>query len=98
MTDHKFIGSIIRKLRVSEGYSTQKEIAQRLRITSTYLCSIENGTAQPSYKLLKRMAHIFMVPVSLLVAWDDEPESDIERKLQALFSKLLDAKLASTPS
>jgi len=88
-------GSIIYRMRQAESWS-QSELAEKLGVTRVYLSQIENGRKQASIELLRKVARTFGVPLALLVAWEEmtEVESDVFKKMQMLFSSLLDQQLS----
>ena len=53
---------------------SQRELARRAQITPQHLCYLERGwtgsgaVAQPSVRLLRRLAHVLGVPTSSLLA------------------------------
>ena len=47
---------------------TQKELAERSRITPAYLCDLENGKrCNPSIQVLVRIAEALRVPINELI-------------------------------
>jgi len=57
-------GAIIKKYREQRG-ATQKELSDKLHITSTYLSALENGRKEPSFLLLKRLGKVLRVPTEV---------------------------------
>jgi transcriptional regulator with XRE-family HTH domain len=56
----------LKLLRTSHDFS-QKELAQKLKVSSSYLSEIESGKKTPSLVLLERYGELFEVPVSSIV-------------------------------
>jgi len=77
------IGRTIRLLRDAAGLR-QKELAERLGVSQNYLSLLENNKREPSPRLLRRLADVLDVPVSLLT-WqckrEAKPADDQEREL-----------------
>lgn len=71
------IGTKIRELRLKRGLD-QQTLADRVGVTREYLCRIEHGTANPSIKLLTRLAEQLAVPEQMLVS-DEILSLDDER-------------------
>lgn len=44
----------------------QKELAEKLEISRSYMSGIESGKKKPTYDLLQRYSNIFDVPISSL--------------------------------
>jgi transcriptional regulator with XRE-family HTH domain len=59
----------IRRLRKERGYS-QEHLAHEAEITMRYLVSIEQGEANPSIKVVGRIANVLGVPLGALFATD----------------------------
>lgn len=83
---------------------SQKQLAQRLEISKSYLSEIEAGKKQPTLRLLQRYSEVFQVPVSSILFLSETLELNInvERaslstspKIQAMlkFLKLTDLEL-----
>lgn len=91
-------GFIIKRLRQVQGAS-QKELAGKLGVTRTYLCMVENDKRKASLSFLRDVAGFFQIPIALLVAWEEPPESDdaLFLEIKVLFTDLLRARLALTP-
>jgi transcriptional regulator with XRE-family HTH domain len=57
----------LRELRQARGF-TQKTLADKLGMSLTYLCNLENGKANVSLTTLRRLAKTLKVKVADLVA------------------------------
>jgi transcriptional regulator with XRE-family HTH domain len=87
-------GSIIRLLRTVEEVS-QKELAERLGVSRTYLSQIEGNRRQPSLRLLKEMAKELEVPLPLLIPEEGGADPEIFSELRRILSALLSARIAT---
>jgi transcriptional regulator with XRE-family HTH domain len=56
----------LKLLRTSHNFS-QKELAQKLQTSSSYLSEIESGKKIPSLAVLERYGQIFALPVSSIL-------------------------------
>lgn len=65
------LGTAIKLIRTSSGLK-QKEIAERLGVTSNYISLVESGNREPSVSLLKRLARVLGVPVGLFFLWEED--------------------------
>lgn len=65
------LGKTIKLLRISAGMK-QKDLADRLGVTSNYLSMIENNRREPSISFLREMADALGVPLGLLFLEIDE--------------------------
>lgn len=88
--------SVILKTLRKQKKLTQKEVASICDITSTYLSKIENNTKTPSMVLLKQLADVYDVPLSIInyLAIDENkiPNKNNPqfKKLKALIDKMVD--------
>lgn len=57
----------LKELRQARGF-TQKTLADKLGMSLTYLCNLENGKANVSLSTLRRLAKVLKVKVADLVA------------------------------
>lgn len=73
--DNKIIGQVIKELRLQKGM-TQELLSGLAGIARTHLTMIENGTKQPNFETLWRIAVALGIKPSDLV-------SEIERKIQS---------------
>lgn len=66
----RICGQKIRELREGRGYSLQ-DLAQKARVSVSYLSEIERGTKRPSLKTLERIAQALNIPRDQLVEAGD---------------------------
>ena len=78
----KNLGERLRELRIREGWS-QRELAERSRISQTTISQIENGKRNPSADVLKRLVGALGVSANFLLG-NEEPVYD-DRNIQILF-------------
>lgn len=83
----------LKLLRASHDF-TQKELAQKLRISASHLCEIESGKKTPSLALLEHYGQVFQVPVSSILFlaenFDCQPQTrnaPVSRKVLASVKK-----------
>lgn len=67
--DSKKIGTFIYKLRIQNNL-TQKELADKLLVTSQAISKWENGRGIPDIEMLQKLSEIFNVDISELLAGD----------------------------
>ena len=65
--NEKFDGFQVRKLRREKGLS-QKQLAEMINISNSYLCDIEVGRTNPSVATLLKIADILKVDISAFVS------------------------------
>ena len=89
------LGQLIKTLRISHSCS-QKELAERLEISTNYLCLVETGKRLPSDELISRIAKEFKISKDALDFLStgvpnelDEQNSIKYRKLQENIAALL---------
>lgn len=90
------LGSAIRQLRGAAGL-TQRELAQQLSISPTYVSHIEADRKEPSVQLLRDLAKTLGVPFGFLLAiifWIDLPPAE-RAAYQPLMESLLDVAAAA---
>ena len=90
-------GAMIKLLRTAEGLP-QKDLAEKLGVSRSYLCQIEKETREPSMDLLRRIADAFGMPVGLLVTDESDANPELSGKLQDIFSSFLAANIRSRDS
>lgn len=86
-------GKIIQLLRTAEGIS-QLELADKLKVSRTYLSQIENNRKQPSLSFLRDVAKVFKVPLVLLLTIEDDFDSNLFDELKKILSNILTAKIS----
>jgi transcriptional regulator with XRE-family HTH domain len=67
----------------------QRELAERLEISNSYLSEIEKGHKQPNLELLRKYSTIFSLPLSSIVFFAEEIETPSKSKPSWLPSKIL---------
>ena len=70
-TTMKLLGETIRKARESKNIS-QKELADQLKKTPTYISIIERGVQTPSIELMTKIGKILDLPYPLLVLYSTD--------------------------
>ncbi len=82
---NRVVGNHIRKFR-RESALTQKKLAQKIGVSSSFIGALEKGIKTPSLATLERMAQVFDVPLYQFFI-DDEAESRyIGDRVKALIS------------
>lgn len=76
------LGQLIKTLRISQGFS-QKELSEKLDITTNYLCLVETSKRLPSNELIARIAKEFKISKDAL----DFLSTDVPTELDKLNSK-----------
>jgi len=87
MSEGVTLGSTIRRLRQSAGLN-QRQLADRVQVSATYVSHLESGRREPSIQILRRLAQELQVPPGLLlgiVMWTELPAEQREP-----YRKLLD--------
>ena len=65
--DPKKIGNLIYELRIKNHF-TQKELADKLLVTSQAISKWENGRGIPDIEMLQRLSEIFDIDISELLS------------------------------
>ena len=83
-------GHIIKLIRTADGLG-QGDLAEKLNVSRTYLCQIENGRKQPSLSFLKQFSNQVSVPLPLLVVGEqiENENEEIFAELREIFAKVL---------
>lgn len=63
--------SILRLFRIARDMSV-KELAEKMEVSSSYICDIERGIRNPSLETYKKFSKAFRVPLSTLMFFDEE--------------------------
>ena len=94
--DHKAYGNRIKRLRRSKG-PTQEQLAEKLRVSRTYIGKIENGSQVGPIELAVELAVFFGVPLEHLLLGSECPATDQRRGLQRVIAFLseLEAELGT---
>lgn len=78
MSENKLTYADILKTLRKKRNLTQKEVALTCDITPEYLSKIENNTKTPSMILLKKLAAVFNVPLSIIIYLVEDSERSSE--------------------
>jgi transcriptional regulator with XRE-family HTH domain len=70
---------------------TQKELAEKLGISKSYLSEIESGKKTPTFDLLNRYSEFFDIPASSIMFFSESLNKDIKTEKLRTFvsSKIL---------
>ncbi|MEH2289154.1 helix-turn-helix transcriptional regulator [Nostoc sp.] len=70
---------------------TQKELAEKLGISKSYISEIESGKKTPTLELLNRYSEFFDIPVSSIMFFSESLNKDIKTEKLRTFvsSKIL---------
>lgn len=68
------LGEALRLIRVYHDLK-QKELAERLEISTSYLSEIENGHKTPTLELIQRYSATFKIPVSSIMFFAESVEA-----------------------
>ena len=95
------VGERLRKIRKAVRL-TQKEVAQKVHMTQSYIAGIENNTHKPSLSALQMIADALHVDIAELVGSEvtnqDTGLSDDEAHLITMYRSLSDKKKTLTIS
>lgn len=83
------IGQVIKELRKQKGLS-QKEFADKVKLTQTSLSQIETGTTKPQKGTIDRICKALGINENLLLLLSVD-ESDVPKHKQELFNDLFPA-------
>ena len=88
-------GQIIKLIRTIDGIG-QGELANRLCVSRSYLCQVENGRRKAGLDLLKNFSREFDVPLPLLFLSEVGPDDGdkILSELRKLLTELIAARTA----
>jgi transcriptional regulator with XRE-family HTH domain len=70
------IGEQIKKLRTAKKM-TQSELAEKINVTKATVSAYENGTRQPSYEVLIKIAELFRVSTDNLLGYSNKYTIDV---------------------
>lgn len=76
--------NVYRLLRIAHDMQI-KYLAEKLQVTSAYICAIENGSRNPSEKVIKKYADFFRIDGTILKTFDNHHVS-FERDLLRLLT------------
>ena len=93
------IGKTIKVLRTAAGIS-QKNFAQKLGISSSYLSLIESGEREPSVALLRQISRLLDIPISVFFFQAEDPsvlstpaQQEEHQRVQELMGQVLQQML-----
>ena len=69
------LNNALKKIRLFHNMK-QNQLSQQLNISNSYLSEIESGKKSPSIELLQNYAVIFDIPVSSLLYFSEQLESE----------------------
>lgn len=81
------LGQLIKTLRISHGLS-QKELSEKLEITTNYLCLIETSKRLPSTELIARTAREFKISKDALDFLSTDVPTELDKKNSKKYAKL----------
>lgn len=81
------LGQLIKSLRITRGIS-QKDLAEKLEISTNYLCLIETAKRTPSDELVARIAGEFKISKDALDFLRTEAPIELNKKNSEVFRKL----------
>ncbi len=84
----KRLGSVIRRLRIGQGMS-QRDLAQKARVTPGYIAQLEASAKEPSPKVLQRLARALGVPAAELKRGEDREMKIVTVKLKESAKEIL---------
>ena len=85
------IGKALRTMRIFHDM-TQKDLAEQLEISKSYLSEIEAGKKVPTLTLLDRYAEVFRIPTSSILFFSenlDQKSPQLEQARVMVSSKIL---------
>lgn len=86
--DPKQIGNLIYELRTRNNL-TQKELADKLRITSQAISKWENGRGIPDIEMLQKLSQIFEIDISELLAGEMNKKKNTSKKKVIIVASIL---------
>lgn len=81
------LGKLIKTLRVGLSFS-QATLAERLEISTSYLCLLETGKRVPSNDLIEKLADVFKVSPEALVFLTTSTPSELTKDKAIKYQKL----------
>jgi transcriptional regulator with XRE-family HTH domain len=85
------IGKALRTMRIFHDL-TQKDLAEKLEISTSHLSEIESGKKTPTLSLLERYANVFNIPISSIMFFSENLDQDnprLEKARVMVSSKVL---------
>lgn len=80
-------GARIKQLRIGKGL-TQEQLAERVRVTRTYIAKIENGLQVGPLELAIELADLFEVSLNYLLLGVEWEARDRKQRLQSVIAFL----------
>jgi transcriptional regulator with XRE-family HTH domain len=88
-------GNTFKLLRVASGLN-QKELAEKLEVSASYVSLIESGDREPPLEYLRKFSRVLGIPASILLFQSGEPtealtstQREENTRLQELFGNVL---------
>ena len=74
------ISEAVKSLRTLYGFK-QKEFAERIGVSTSYLCEVEKGKKTPTIHVLEKIADLFDIQVSILMILAEklDPANEISK-------------------
>lgn len=88
---NRMINEALRLIRVFHDLK-QVELAERLGVSKSHISEIEKGSKTPSLDLIERYAHEFNLPVSSIMFFSEQLESNrsVDRTRSRIARKVID--------
>ncbi len=80
------LSEALRLLRVFHDMK-QKDLADKLGLSKSYISEIENGNRTPSFEVIEKYAELFKIPVSSIVFFSEQIEDSRSKKSTASKTK-----------
>ena len=81
------LGTLIKSLRINAGLS-QKELSEKLKISTNYLCLVENGKRTPSGELIDRIAGVFEISRDAIDFLSTDVPTELDKKTSRKYREL----------
>lgn len=85
--DSSKLGKVLRLLRIAQDLSV-KELAEKMEISSTYICDVESSRKRPSLDMLKKYSDALNVETSTILYFVEQNEKT-NYNYQELLLKIL---------
>ena len=76
---------------------TQKELADSLEISQSYIAKLESGEKPPTYSIAAKLQEEFGIPIKWFVKGEGPAPWELDKKLQGRESKVLPFRKAPAP-
>lgn len=86
------LGDVLKSLRMIYQMSV-KELANKMNVSSAYICEIEANNKKPSLDMLSKYSEVFNTDMSVIMYFDEERKRkkyDHRRLLLEILKKLVD--------